>query len=819
MATTLPQDLLRCLDRTVTAARYRSLTDRELLECYLTQRDQGAFEALLSRHAPRVFAVCRQVLGDQEDIDDAFQATFLVLLDKAGRIRWHDSLGSWLAAVAHRISVRARSRSRRRWREGPRAAGSESNSEGELLWREACAILHEELDRLPDRFRLPVLLCYLEGHSRDEAAGRLGWSLGTVKAALERGRARLRQRLLRRGVTLSAGLLAAVRNSVTAAILPPRLLHATLQAATATPSPGAWALLSGALSLKLSRQVQLVLGLLLTAGLCLGLGAATRPHPPGDTPEKGFRPVQAGRRMDRSDPDSDGDGLSDFHEVHKYRTDPKKKDTAGKGVSDGDWQQRREFTYSVRAVIRVMPPCNLKALTDDYQDVRVRARKKEYAELEVVVYPLNSNATAIKGNPNWKKDCAGMREYLAPGVTTNWDEGMRKELLRELAGADIDPDRLTDKEVVERVSRWLFQRARYRYMFCTFYLDFRGGKPGVLPGLERAFEREKGDRGWTVRQQLEHELFGKEMFANRSVGTCTSAAILQTTVLRALGIPTRMVLCIPLADASDAAQVAMVEKGLTHHRVRRDAFYGLLSGGGSFTSHTFCEAFVGGRWRRLNYTTLGQNVLDRRCLGLMVHVHTFHDLSEANLAATWGTRYAKGARDKVFRHSNPYRLMELSDHFGRYAKVPNPPAAEHRSITIGKAYWPGSKDVPASIQKHVPAAQRAWMEQPPRDGSGRLIFHGEEWLADAGDYLQYKAFLWRADPAFVLRAKGRPDVRCRVGGWYVTHATTKLRELEVVIPREEFAKMAKGTAYTIHPVNGKKGYQWRVRPGLTVTPE
>src|SRR5262249_2597529 len=277
----------------------------------------------------------------------------------------------------------------------------------------------------------------------------------------------------------------------------------------------------------------------------------------------------AGDRSGAADPDTDGDGLSDFQETHKYRTDPKNKDTAGKGVSDGDWQQRREFTYSVRAVIRVMPPYNLQALNDDYQDVRVRKETREFVELEVVVYPLNSNAGAIKANPKWKNDYAGMKEYLAPGITTNWDEEMRKDLLRELAKDGIDPDKLTDREVVERVSRWLFERSRSRSMFCTFYVGFRDGKPEVLPGLEKAFQNDKGDPKWTVQEQLEHELFGKEMFARKTYGTCTSTAVYQTTVLRALGIPTRMILCIPLADGSDPAQIEMIEKGLTNHRVRQ----------------------------------------------------------------------------------------------------------------------------------------------------------------------------------------------------------------------------------------------------------
>jgi hypothetical protein len=524
------------------------------------------------------------------------------------------------------------------------------------------------------------------------------------------------------------------------------------------------------------------------------------------------RPVLAlaGPRAEEADPDSDGDGLPDFHEVHKYRTDPHKKDTAGKGESDGDWQQRREFTYSVRAVIRVMPPYNLRALNDDYQDVRVRKETKEYVELEVVAYPLNTNAEAIKGNPNWKKDYAGMKEYLDPGITTNWDDEMRKNLLRELAKDGIDPDKLTDKQVVEQVSRWLFARSQFRNMFCTFYVGFREGKPLVLPGLEKRFERDKGDPKWTVQQEFEHELFGKEMFARKTYGSCTSTAVYQTTVLRALGIPTRIILCIPLADGSDPSQVEMIDKGLTNHRVRHDAYLGATSGGDSFASHTFCEVFVGGRWRRLNFTTLGQNILEPRYLGLMIHVHTFKDLSEANLAATWGTRYAKGLRDDVFKHSNPYRLLEVSDHFGKYAKVPNPPANELKQVTIDKAYWPESKAAPAEIR------ELRWGKEP---GSGRFFVHCEEWLENAGDYLQYKLFMRRADRDFVLRAKGQPDVPCQISMNFYTRASSKLCELEVAIPPPAYAKMAKDVAYALHPANVKKGYEWRVRDGVTLTRE
>ena len=540
--------------------------------------------------------------------------------------------------------------------------------------------------------------------------------------------------------------------------------------------------------------------LFLVLGVLPVIGIAALP-PPGAAP--------VGTPVEAADPDTDGDGLSDFQEIHKYRTDPHKNDTAGTGIPDGDWQQRREFTYSVRAVVRVMPPYNLKALNDDYQDVRVRAETKDYVELEVVVYPLNSNAEAIRGNPNWKKDYAGMTEYLAPGVTTNWDEAMRRDLLAELARDGIHPDRLTDREVVEQVSQWLFRHSRCRSMFCTFYVGFPDGKPALLAGTEQAFERDKGDPKWSVREEFEHELFGRRMFANKTYGTCTSTAVYQTTVLRALGIPTRMILCIPLGDGSDPAQVEMIEKGLTHRRVRYEAMLGVIAGGGDFTSHTFCEVFVGGRWRRLNYTTLGQNVLQPTYLGLMVHVHTFRDLSEAKLGETWGVRYAMGRRDEVFAHANPYRLMEVSDHFGRYAKVPNPRAAgEHTRITIDKVYWPDVEEAPPGVRE---------MKSGAPAGGGRFFVHGREWIDNAGDYLQYKLFMRRVDPNFVLRAEGRPDVACRLSMSFVAGGPEKLRELEVAIPATEYAKMVPGVAYRLCPVNGNKGYEWAVSDGVMVT--
>ena len=162
-----------------------------------------------------VLNVCRSVLSDSNDADDAFQATFLVLARKAASIRGGDSLASWLCRVAYRIAVRAGTESARRRqverRGAEQYAGRIASENAERPGSDEIAILFDELDRLPERYRIPVVLCHLEGLSTDAAARRLGCPVGTIWARLSRARARLRSRLVRRGVSLSvAGLAAAV---------------------------------------------------------------------------------------------------------------------------------------------------------------------------------------------------------------------------------------------------------------------------------------------------------------------------------------------------------------------------------------------------------------------------------------------------------------------------------------------------------------------------------------------------------------------------------------------------------------------------------
>jgi RNA polymerase sigma factor (sigma-70 family) len=191
------------------AAPPAATADSQLLERFLARGEEAAFAQLVRRHGAMVLGVCRRLLRQEQDAEDAFQATFLVLARRAAAIRKAGSLGSWLHGVARRVAARARAdAARRSAHEACRPAGSPADNADEITWREVRAVLDEELARLPERYRAPLVQCYLEGQTQDEAARQLGWSPRTLRRRLGRGRDLLRARLEGRGVALSAGLLA-----------------------------------------------------------------------------------------------------------------------------------------------------------------------------------------------------------------------------------------------------------------------------------------------------------------------------------------------------------------------------------------------------------------------------------------------------------------------------------------------------------------------------------------------------------------------------------------------------------------------------------
>jgi RNA polymerase sigma factor (sigma-70 family) len=258
-------------------------SDRQLLETFARTGEESAFALLVRRHGPLVLGVCRRVLGNAEDAEDAFQATFLVLARKAGHVPWHDSIRNWLYGVAFRVSRKARTLRAKRAERERQAAVQTPESKLESAWAEVRGVLDEELQRLPAKYRSPLLLCCLEGKTREEAADELGWSPGSVKGRLERGRELLRQRLTRRGLTLAAvlGTTVLTETSVSAA-----LAQAAVQASipfaagnvfAATTSPLAIKLAQGALHTMLIAKCKITgVALILTCALGVGGSFAVR---------------------------------------------------------------------------------------------------------------------------------------------------------------------------------------------------------------------------------------------------------------------------------------------------------------------------------------------------------------------------------------------------------------------------------------------------------------------------------------------------------------------------------------------------------------
>ena len=196
----------------------KSATDSELLQRFISNNEEVAFRIIVERHGPMVLGVCRRKLRCSHDAEDAFQATFLVFAKQAGSIRKSDALSTWLFGVASRVSAklqRQRFRSKKREKSIPRIVQPRQTPPEELTWREITTGLDEELQRIPASYRDVLILCYLEGLTRDQAAKRLGVNTGVVKGRLERARKCLAHRLSRRGIRLSAELLVVSVSSAT----------------------------------------------------------------------------------------------------------------------------------------------------------------------------------------------------------------------------------------------------------------------------------------------------------------------------------------------------------------------------------------------------------------------------------------------------------------------------------------------------------------------------------------------------------------------------------------------------------------------------
>jgi len=256
-----------------------------------------AFTALIERHGPMVLRTCRSILRDEHAVEDAFQATFLVCFRRAGSLWVRDSLGPWLHQVALRVASAARAAAARQRRHEQRAAKPADSTELDPAWDDLGPVIHQELDRLPERYRAPIVLCCLEGLTREQAAGQLGWRMGTLQSRLARGRERLRGQLIKRGVAPGVGIAATIlsqegsRGAVPAflldstirAVAQPNSVHA---AASAAISATVAKLTEGVLKAMFFHKMKALAGALIAAGLVsTGVAVWAQPKPSAYSPD------------------------------------------------------------------------------------------------------------------------------------------------------------------------------------------------------------------------------------------------------------------------------------------------------------------------------------------------------------------------------------------------------------------------------------------------------------------------------------------------------------------------------------------------------
>jgi RNA polymerase sigma factor (sigma-70 family) len=279
--------LLRHIRRVVEPKGTVALSDAELLERFLNQRDEAAFEVLIWRHGAMVLSLCQRLLRHRQDAEDAFQATFLILVRKAHSIGRHEALSSWLYKVAYRIALAVKTRTVARGLQSlPEVELPAAEAATDLVWRDLRPVLDEEVNHLPEKYRTPFVLCYLEGKTNEEAARQLGCPKGTILSRLSRARQRLRLRLSRRGVTLSGAALAfALSDHALAATLPGPLVNSLVNSALVSAAGKATAgvvsaqvavLTEGVLHSMFITKVKIVATVLLLAGIvATGAGVFT----------------------------------------------------------------------------------------------------------------------------------------------------------------------------------------------------------------------------------------------------------------------------------------------------------------------------------------------------------------------------------------------------------------------------------------------------------------------------------------------------------------------------------------------------------------
>jgi beta-lactamase regulating signal transducer with metallopeptidase domain len=350
--------------------------------------------------------------------------------------------------------------------------------------------------------------------------------------------------------------------------------------------------------------------------------------------------------------DTDGDGLSDYDEYCKYRTDPTKRDSDGDGKSDGDWQERREYAYTIRAICEIRPPSSLKMISDLYQDARPIEKKAALDDarvVEVLIFPF---ATAhVYAQPFPKKDVGKeLRKYVGPTVSMNFSSEMKERIKNIVKGAT------TDVEAIQKMLRWMdSETTLVREMPHWEYLNVVNGKIVWHKSLGSP-ERDE--------QFLETNFLGDSMFKRKLHGTCSSTAILRGTMFRAAGLPTRLVQTLPLITRYSADPEPLADQ-LRMRAMAKGYAWGPGNGG---ANHTYNEVFLNNRWVRVD-SSIGTGPF----VGDKLFVKAWSAASWNNLKEQWNDKRC-------------FRALLVSDAYPKYksesTKVDM--AVEDKDLTVAR---------------------------------------------------------------------------------------------------------------------------------------
>ncbi|MHC4204718.1 MAG: CARDB domain-containing protein [Planctomycetota bacterium] len=385
------------------------------------------------------------------------------------------------------------------------------------------------------------------------------------------------------------------------------------------------------------------------AGEQSGDGASTVLDPDRDGLESRLE-TELGTNPESSD--TDGDSLSDYDEYCKYRTDPTKKDSDDDGKSDGDWEERREYAYSIRAICEIRPPSSLEMINDLYQDARPIEKKaslKDAKVVEVLIFPFAEAHVYSQPYPNENLD-KKLKEYIQPTVSMNYSAEMKEQINRILEGS------ASDVAAIEKMLQWLNHETRLeRELPHWEYLHIIDDK--IV--WHKSFGSPERDE-----QFLETNFLGDSMFKNKVHGTCSSTAIIRGTMFRAAGFPTRLIQTLPLMTRYSEDPEPLADQ-LRMRAMAKGYDWGPGSGG---ANHTYNEVFLNNRWVRVD-NSIGTGPF----VGDKLFVKAWSAPSWNNLKEEWNDKRC-------------FRALHVSDAYPKYesALAKADIVIENRDLTVKK---------------------------------------------------------------------------------------------------------------------------------------